>query len=115
LAHLAQQRWPVAFLAVAGVLLSTALVGIGVHLALAVLGHPVPLIWCLVFGALISPTDPIAVLAIIRAAGAPKDLELKVAGESLCSDGVGIVVVLELLAPATGERTGGRVPARPSR
>ena len=98
LGQLARQKWPVAFLAIVGVVLSTFLVGGGLHLALAAIGHPVPLRWCLVFGALISPTDPIAVLALIRNAGAPKSLELKVAGESLFNDGVGVVVFLELVA-----------------
>ena len=103
LGELSEQRWPVAFLAVAGVVLSTFLVGGGIYLAFSLLGRPLPWIWCAVFGALISPTDPIAVLAIIRKAGAPKALELKVAGESLFNDGVGIVVFLELLGFATGD------------
>ncbi|MGE5171043.1 MAG: cation:proton antiporter [Rudaea sp.] len=105
LQELAQQRWPVAFLAVVGVLLSTFLVGTGTYVVFALLGRPIPWLWCLVFGALISPTDPIAVLAIIRKAGASKSLELKVAGESLFNDGVGIVVFLELLGLATGNES----------
>jgi CPA1 family monovalent cation:H+ antiporter len=103
--ELAQQKWPVAFLAVFGVVLSTLLVSGGIYYALRLLGHPIPWIWCAVFGALISPTDPIAVLAIIRKAGATKALELKVAGESLFNDGVGIVVFLELLGFAGGDES----------
>ncbi|MBS0318933.1 MAG: sodium:proton antiporter [Proteobacteria bacterium] len=103
-ADLASERWPVAFLAVVGVVISTLLVGFGLHYALGALDQPIPLIWCLVFGALISPTDPIAVLAIIRSVHAPASLEAKVAGESLFNDGVGIVVFIELLALAGGER-----------
>jgi Na+:H+ antiporter len=100
---LAQEKWPVAFLAIVGVVISTFLVGVGLYLAFPVIGYEVPLIWCLVFGALISPTDPVAVLAIIQKAGAPKSLELKVAGESLFNDGIGIVVFLVLLGLATGD------------
>ncbi|HVO90750.1 MAG TPA: sodium:proton antiporter [Casimicrobiaceae bacterium] len=102
LRELAKQRWPVAFLAFAGVLISTLLMGLGAFAVLSMLGHPVPLAWCLVFGALISPTDPVAVLAIIRSTRAPKSLEMQVAGEALFNDGVAIVVFVELLAYATG-------------
>ncbi len=103
LADLASEKWPVAFLALAGVVVSTFLVGFGIHYTLGVLGHPVPLSWCLVFGALISPTDPIAVLAIIRRAGGSKSVEMKVAGESLFNDGVAIVVFVVMLQIASGE------------
>ena len=103
IAELAEQKWPVAFLAIASVMISTALVGAGLYYALGVLGQPIPFVWCLVFGALISPTDPIAVLSIIRSVGAPKPLEMKIAGESLFNDGVGVVVFLELVGIATGQ------------
>jgi monovalent cation:H+ antiporter, CPA1 family len=78
-------------------------VGIGLYLAFSALKIAVPLLGCLLFGALISPTDPVAVLAIMKAAGAPKDLETQVAGESLFNDGVGVVAFLALLAVAAGE------------
>ncbi len=102
LADLADEKGPVAFLAIAGIVISTALVGLGTFYALDALGQPVPLVWCLVFGALISPTDPIAVLAIIRSAGVQKQLEMKIAGESLFNDGVGVVIFLQFVGIATG-------------
>lgn len=101
--RLAEQRWPVGFLALVGVALSTVLVGFGMFYVLDLLGHPIPLTWCFVFGALISPTDPIAVLALLRSVNAPKSLEMKVAGESLFNDGVGVVVFIEIVAVATGQ------------
>lgn len=105
ISRLAEQRWPVAFLAVIGVVISTLVVGFGTWWVLGLLGQDVPLIWCMVFGALISPTDPVAVLAIIRSIGVPKPLEMKIAGESLFNDGVGVVVFIELLGVAQGERS----------
>ena len=92
LSALSTYRRPVAALAVVGTLLSTFAVGYGMWFALPVLGLDLPLIYCLLFGALISPTDPIAVMSILKSAGAPKELELVIAGESLFNDGVGVVI-----------------------
>ncbi|MEZ6133165.1 MAG: sodium:proton antiporter [Planctomycetaceae bacterium] len=103
LTDLRQQKWSIAALASFGVALSTLLVALLSSIVFALLGIEVRFIYCLLFGALISPTDPIAVLAILKQAGAPKDLETKIAGESLFNDGVGVVIFLGLLEIATGE------------
>ncbi|MCZ4305641.1 sodium:proton antiporter [Zoogloeaceae bacterium G21618-S1] len=100
LSELKAYRWQIGALAVFGTLLSTALIGISVWLLLPWAGIELPLIYCLLFGALISPTDPIAVMGIVKSAGAPKNLELMIAGESLFNDGVGVVVFTVLLAAA---------------
>lgn len=100
---LREQKWVIAILATFGVLLSTFLVGICMFYIFAAVGLEIPLIWCLVFGSLISPTDPIAVMGILKIAGAPKTLETKIAGESLFNDGVGVVIFLVLLGLATGQ------------
>ncbi|PTM03967.1 MAG: hypothetical protein DA407_13490 [Bacteroidetes bacterium] len=81
-AQLKVQRWPVFVFATAGVLVSTFLVGISMYYVLQAIGFEVDFIYCLLFGALISPTDPIAVLGILKKAGAPKKLETKIVGES---------------------------------
>ncbi|OGQ95344.1 MAG: sodium:proton antiporter [Deltaproteobacteria bacterium RIFOXYD12_FULL_57_12] len=84
-------------LATVGVLVSTGLIGLFLWLVSALLGLGLEFIHCLLFGALISPTDPIAVLGILKTANAPKSLETKIAGESLFNDGVGVVIFLVLL------------------
>lgn len=94
------QKWPVAMLATLGVVTSTALVALMTWGVFQLLGQDMPVIYCLLFGALISPTDPIAVLAILKTLGAPKNLETKIAGESLFNDGVGVVVFLALMGVA---------------
>lgn len=91
-----KQKWVVGWLATLGVLLSTLLVGGLTWLIFNVVGFELSLLHCLVFGALISPTDPIAVLSILRRANVPKSLETKITGESLFNDGVGVVVFLVL-------------------
>ena len=101
--ELAEHRWLIASLATIGVLISVVLVGAMAWTVLQLIGLEIPLIWCLLFGAVISPTDPIAVLGIMKQSGAPRNLEIKVAGESLFNDGVGVVVFLGLLEIATGE------------
>jgi len=85
-------------LATVGVVASTVLVGGLAWGLLYLLGMEMPLLYCFLFGALISPTDPIAVLGIMKKAGAPKSLETTVTGESLFNDGIGVVVFLALLS-----------------
>jgi len=92
------REWPtILLLAVPGTLLSTAIVGSLTWLVLRALGLEIPLLHAMLFGALISPTDPIAVLGIMKSVGAPRRLEVQMAGESLFNDGVGVVIFLLLL------------------
>lgn len=103
LIDLAKERRIIAILATVGVVLSTFLIGTVTYYLLPLLGLNAPYIFCLLFGALISPTDPVAVLGILKKAGAPKSLETKITGESLFNDGVGVVVFLSILGIAKGE------------
>ncbi|MCP5157924.1 MAG: sodium:proton antiporter [Gammaproteobacteria bacterium] len=103
LEELARKRWPIGILATVGVVVSTFLIGIASWIVLdTVFGVSISLLYCLLFGALISPTDPIAVLGILKSAGAPKGLEIKIAGESLFNDGIAVVVFAILLSLALG-------------
>ncbi len=90
------QRWPILAFSTLGVLVSTFLVGTSIFYLLMVFEMDVDYIYCILFGALISPTDPIAVLGILKKAGVPKKLETKIVGESLFNDGVGVVVFLTI-------------------
>jgi CPA1 family monovalent cation:H+ antiporter len=94
------QRGPVLAFATLGVLVSTFLVGIFMYYMFGAFGYHIDFIYCLLFGALISPTDPIAVLGILKKVGAPKNLEAKIVGESLFNDGVGVVVFLTIFSIA---------------
>lgn len=104
LAELARQRWAVLLLATMAVVISTFIFGTLLYFCLELLGIALPYIYCLLFGALISPTDPIAVLAILKETAAPKELEMKIAGESLFNDGVGVVLFLVIAGIAAGNR-----------
>lgn len=103
--ELKKQRWPVIAFATIGVITSTFLIGTSTFYLLKLLGTEVSYTYCLLFGALISPTDPIAVLGILKQAKAPKKLETKIVGESLFNDGVGVVLFLTLfqIASSPGE------------
>lgn len=103
--ELAEQKWVIASLATLGMLVSTFMVGALSWYLLNWLDISLPFIYCLLFGALISPTDPIAVMGILKTAGAPKSLETKIAGESLFNDGVAVVVFIVLLSIATAGGT----------
>jgi CPA1 family monovalent cation:H+ antiporter len=108
LADLGREWLTIFSLAIFGTLASTFMVGGATWLVLGWLGQGIPLLHALLFGALISPTDPIAVLGIMKSVGAPRQLEVQVAGESLFNDGLGVVVFLLLLQLAgLGEGAGG--------
>ena len=102
LSELRRRRLSIWSLATLGVLASTAIVGAGAWAAARWLGVPLGLPWALVFGALISPTDPIAVIATVKRGHLPATLQVVLQGEALFNDGVGIVVFTALLAFATG-------------
>jgi CPA1 family monovalent cation:H+ antiporter len=103
MSDLREQRIPVIVFSTVSVIISTFAVGILMYYALHWFDFNIPFIQCLVFGALISPTDPIAVLGILKQAGVPRSLETKVAGESLFNDGVAVVVFVTLLQVAQGK------------
>ncbi len=107
----ARRKWAIGAMATIGVLISTALVGTAIYLLAGLAGYQIPLAYCLVFGALISPTDPIAVLGILKTIEVPASLEAKIAGESLFNDGVGIVVFTILVAVAAGAEGGNALSA----
>lgn len=94
------QKYIISFMALIGTVLSTTLVGMIAYKLFPALGFNISFIHALLFGALISPTDPIAVMAILKKAGVPKTLETKVIGESLFNDGVAVVIFLALLSIA---------------
>lgn len=100
---LMEERLPVLVLATLGTLMSTFIVGLLVFNIFPLVGYEIDFIYCLLFGALISPTDPIAVLALVKKAGLSKKLEIKIAGESLFNDGVGVVVFLTILKIAMAQ------------
>jgi len=100
---LLKQRWVIAALATFGVLLSTVIIGVAAHGLFGLLGVGIPLAYAFLFGALISPTDPIAVGAILRKAWVPHSLQTKIEGESLFNDGVGVVLFAAILGVAGGE------------
>lgn len=101
---LKQHKWEVGVLAMLGTVASTFLVGTLIYYVLPLISIQLDYIYCLLFGALISPTDPIAVLATFKELKAPKQLDVKVAGESLFNDGVGIVMFLSLYQLAFSEK-----------
>ncbi len=98
---LAKEKWLIVSLATFGVMLSTFIVGTVSWLLLKPFGIEAPYIYCLLFGSLVSPTDPIAVMATLKTVGIKKSLETKIAGESLFNDGVGVVVFLVIFGMAT--------------
>lgn len=102
LEDLARQKWLIGTLATIGVIISTFFTGTVIWIISGWFDLEITYIYCLLFGALISPTDPIAVLSILRTAGAPRSLETKITGESLFNDGVGVVVFILISGIAIG-------------
>ncbi len=105
LGSLLSRKWAIASMATVGILLSTFIVGAAVYFAVGLAGLEIPFAYALVFGSLISPTDPVAVLGILKTVKVPHSLEAMIAGESLFNDGVGVVIFTILVAVAVG--TGG--------
>jgi CPA1 family monovalent cation:H+ antiporter len=101
--ELLQHKWIIFSLATAGTIFSTCLVGGLVWLAFRLIDLELPLIYCLLFGALISPTDPVAVLGILKELKVPKSIETQMAGEALFNDGVGVVLFIVLMRIAAGD------------
>ncbi|MDF1758881.1 MAG: sodium:proton antiporter [Legionellaceae bacterium] len=99
---LSEHKNTIIILAIFGTLASTVIVGLLMYWLLGLIGIHISFIYCLLFGALISPTDPIAVMGILKSLGTPKDLEIKIVGESLFNDGVSVVLFLGLLEIASG-------------
>ena len=100
--ELAERKWAIGLMATVGVLVSTFVVGTSTWYVMHAFGIEIPFIWALVFGSLISPTDPVAVLGILKTVRVPRLLEAKIAGESLFNDGVGVVVFTIIVALAVG-------------
>lgn len=107
--ELAARKWAIGLMASLGVMISTFLIGTVMWYVMHLFGIPMPFIWALVFGALISPTDPVAVMGILKTVRIPRLLEAKIAGESLFNDGVGVVVfsIIVALAVSGGELNAG--------
>ena len=109
LGDLLSRKWAIGSMATVGVVLSTFMVGFAVYGIAQALALPVSLIYCLVFGALIAPTDPVAVLGILKTVKVPASLQAKIAGESLFNDGVGVVVFIIMAAIAVDTGHGGSI------
>ncbi len=106
LGSLSDYKWQIGILSVLATLASTMIIGFSLWYLLPIVDVTLPLSYCLLFGALISPTDPVAVMGILKSAGAPKNLEIVIMGESLFNDGIGVVVFSLLL----GLISGGTIP-----
>ena len=105
LKHLRSRKWTILSLATIGVVLAMVLFGTGIWAVFRLTGAPLPYAWCLVLGAILAPTDPVAVADTLRRVGLPPTLEATIAGESLFNDGVAIVLFTAAYAVATGTST----------
>lgn len=101
-----QKKLEIAIFSTLGVAISTAVIGTLTYFLLQFLGLGISFLYCMLFGALISPTDPVSVLSILKSVGAPQGLQTKISGESLFNDGVGVVLFLLLSGLTTGETFG---------
>ncbi|MFO1013518.1 MAG: sodium:proton antiporter [Caulobacteraceae bacterium] len=110
LSQLAKQKWAIALLASVGVIISTLVIGLVLWAAAPLLGLRLPWLWALVFGALISPTDPVAVLGLLKTVKVPEALKSKIAGEALFNDGVAVVAFTVLVAAASASSAHGADP-----
>jgi CPA1 family monovalent cation:H+ antiporter len=104
--HLWSRKWTVLALAVLGTVIAVALLGPGMWLIFRAVGHPIPFAWCVVLGAILAPTDPVAVVGMLKRLGLPPGLQAIFAGESLFNDGVGVVLFGVALGVATGDTAG---------
>ncbi len=104
--ELAERKWAIGLMASVGVITSTFVIGTVMWYVMHFFGIPIPFIWALVFGSLISPTDPVAVLGILKTVRIPRLLQAKIAGESLFNDGVGVVVFTIIVALAVAGPSG---------
>jgi len=102
LGSLLSRRWAISLLATVGILTSTLIVSGMMFFGFQIFGFQIPIAYCFVFGALISPTDPVAVMSILKEVKVPESLEAKIAGESLFNDGVGVVLFTVLVSVAVG-------------
>jgi len=102
---LREQRYPIMIFSTISVLLSTFVIGLIMYALCPVFGVQLPFIYCLLFGALISPTDPIAVLGILKKANVGKSLETKITGESMFNDGIAVVLFAVILQLAQSGET----------
>ncbi len=110
LSDLRERKYAIGLMATVGVGISTVIVGAGMWLIFDALGLAIPFLACLVLGAIVAPTDPVAVLGILKTIHVPPSLEAKIAGESLFNDGVGVVVFTILVAIAFGGEAGELTP-----
>ncbi len=105
LPNLKDQKWEITVLALGATLFSTFFIGFSLYAICQLIGINLDLVYCLLFGSLISPTDPIAVLAIVKKLDAPKRISTQIEGESLFNDGFGLVIFVTLFTIAFGQET----------